>query len=348
MQIARIGDGDRDLDEPIAASPLKHRLDSDVTSIPVSVDVEILRRLISDRSFGMAIELLGKGSQRAYNEKSGDGYLLLSLAAKVMPPSNAVLLVGEMINAGVSIYVPVPGYRFMWSKRNDLLVACELGVDPVIFDAILKWHVARGAVRPEWKWWLETVHISCNGWHGPFYLACQSGNYDLVERLLHAIPKEENMRDFLSSKTNSIIEILMQSFRHGENHMIKLVRLCRIFCDVFPVGYTEYGFARDYYDNEAQNTVYNLDKVLGPALNQGMHAFVLEFATLFPSDEVNRILWKWTIWNATATDASSVHVLPPNLRLRAFSYCPSLAEYEAECAKAKKAGFDPQGSYSDL
>ena len=116
-----------------SASEIGARNDEECNPRPL--DIEVLRQLISDNSFGLAIELLGKGGHEVFDIKNGDGYQLLSLAVKVIPSSNAVLLVEALINAGVSVYVR--DYT-KWSKRNDLYFACKIGVDPIIFDALQK------------------------------------------------------------------------------------------------------------------------------------------------------------------------------------------------------------------
>jgi hypothetical protein len=62
--------------------------------------------------------------------------------------------------------------------RHALLFACEAGVDPVIFDALLRWNTIRNDILD--KWW-NHVNISNNG---VFILACMSGNYTLAEHNL--------------------------------------------------------------------------------------------------------------------------------------------------------------------
>ena len=294
-------------------------------------DMRELHRLISDNSVDLAIDFLSRRhSLEELNIQNGDGYLLLSLAAKVVPSSRAVLLVDALFNAGISI-------SFLkhneWSKRNDLSVACDIGVHPIIFDALLKERIFY-----ETTWWMSKKNIfrKPNGAaQGHFHLACVSGNYDLVEHLLDIISREGSVRDLLDGDHNNIIEILEITLRcRSEDYNIQLIRLCRGYFDDFPNGYSKnyclcsyMDAGNDFYDH------YNLHKVIGRALERDMQSFVLEFANLYPSQQLNRIIWKWTIWYSDT-------VLHPRLKLRALAYTPSVEEEEAEHAKARRNNFD--------
>ena len=323
-----------------SASEIGARNDEDCNPRPL--DIEVLRQLISDNSFDLAIELLGKGGHEVFDIENGDGYQLLSIAVKVIPSSNAVLLVEALINAGVSIYVL--DYT-EWSKRNDLFFACKIGVDPIIFDALLKWDIERNARHV--KWWREfrNFYNTTNGSNeGILHIACRSGHYDLVEHLMHTISKEESVRRVLDGNANNIAQILGNTILfQSEDYNIKLICLCRRFFDNFPVGYSHCYSLSHYMDHSDYcEAVYSLKEVIGHALTNSKYAFVLEFTKLFPSRKVNQIIWKWKIWSA--------NVLPSSLRLRALSYHPSHDENQAERAKAKKANFDPDSfcRYLDL
>lgn len=84
----------------LAASASEIGARNDEECNPKPLDIKLLRQLISDNSFDLAIELLGRGSHEVFGIENGDGYQLLSLAVKVIPSSNAVLLVEALINAG--------------------------------------------------------------------------------------------------------------------------------------------------------------------------------------------------------------------------------------------------------
>ena len=296
-------------------------------------DMRELHQLISDNSVDLAIELVGRRSLEELNIQNGDGYLLLSLAAKVVPSSRAELLVDALFNAGVSIYVLK--YN-IWSKRNDLFVACDIGVHPIIFDALLKQSEKEGTLYTTWWTDRKNFYYKANGGEqGYFHLACLSGNYDLVEHLLDIISREGSVRDLLDGDHNNIIEILEITLRcRSEDYNIQLIRLCRGYFDDFPNGYLKnyclcsyMDAGNDFYDH------YNLHKVIGRALERDMQSFVLEFANLYPSQQLNRIIWKWTIWYSDT-------VLHPRLKLRALAYTPSVEEEEAEHAKARRNNFD--------
>ena len=313
----------------IIESVTKDQEESSVTCDTMTPDKRELHRLISDNSVDLAIELVGR-SLEALNIRNGDGYLLLSLAAKVVPSSRAVLLVDALFNAGISI-------SFLkhneWSKRNDLSVACDIGVHPIIFDALLKERIFY-----ETTWWMSKKNIfrKPNGAaQGHFHLACVSGNYDLVEHLLDIISRVGSVRDLLDGSANNIMEILDTTVHcRGEDYNIKLILLCRMYFDDFPIGYSinyclcsYMDSSNDFYDH------YCLHKVIGKAMYRGVQSFVREFATLYPSQQFNRIMWRWTIWN-------SAPVLHPRLKLRALAYSTSVEDEEAEYAKARGANFN--------
>lgn len=316
-----------------SASEIGARNDEDCN--PKPLDIKLLRQLISDNSFDLAIELLGRESHEVFGIENDDGYQLLSLAVKVIPSSNAVLLVEALFNAGVSLYVL--DYT-EWSKRNDLYFACKIGVDPIIFDALLKWHIERNTLYTRVKWWRDSRnfnHTADSSREGPFHKACLSGNYDLVEHLMYTISNEDSVRRLLDGKSNNITQILETTIRcHSEDYNIKLIRLCRRFFDDFPIGYY-YCYSLTYYWEEGYccTDVFSLKKVIVCALIKNMYAFVLEFTKLFPSQRVNLAIWKWKIWNA--------NVLHPSLESPALSYSPSDEEYQKECKMAMDANFDP-------
>lgn len=302
----------------------------------MSPDMKALHLLISDNSFDLAIEVLGRASHEALNIENDHGYILLSQAVEMTPSSNAVVLVDALVDAGVSIYQSIGNRQNNeWSKRNDLFVACGIGVHPMIFDAILR---RRIHYKEWWTRWDFTTWTNRGPTRGYFHLACLSGNYDLVEHLLDIISKEGSVRDLLSESANNIVGILESTVRSfSEDYNIKLIRLCRRFFDDFPNGYS-YSYSLCHYEDFSNSLTetYNLDRVVGSALDRGMSSFVLEFATLFPSQKIKQIIWKWTIWNANNIS----NALPPLLKLHALSYTPSHDEYEAECAKAKRVEYN--------
>ena len=309
-------------------SVTKDKEESSETCDTMTPDIRELHRLISDNSVDLAIELVGRSN--VVNTQDGDGYLLLSLAAKAVPPSRAVLLVDALFNAGVSIYLLQ--YIKWGKKKNDLFVACDIGVHPIIFDALLK---QRTFYEPWWTWWTDKENFfnyMSNAMQGYFHIACVSGNYDLVEHLLEIKSREGSVRDLLDEAANNIMEILDTTLvRRSENYNIKLISLCRRYFDDFPNGYSITDIQNEFTES------FNLDGVIGKALNQGMQSFVLEFANLYPSQRLNGIIWKWTIRNSDT-------VLHPRLKLRALAYTPSIEEEEEEeaehaKAKARRANF---------
>jgi hypothetical protein len=119
------------------------------------------------------------------------------------------------------------------NKRQLLLYSYQAGVDPIIIDEILK------CVDPIIvKRWRTDIDIFNDG---IFFLACHSGNFDLVQHVLNVASTEQlpgNVLGTVSKHILSVLELVICNGDHFEEDL--LLRLIRLSCEVidtFPDQY---------------------------------------------------------------------------------------------------------------
>jgi hypothetical protein len=216
--------------------------------------------LISENSFEAVHKLLRETKNKYSNARTYDNVAALSLATKTLPPSKAVLLIDALMKAGATL--PKRDNE----RRHALLFACEAGVDPVIFDTLLRWNIIRNDVLD--RWW-NHVNISKNG---VFILACMSGNYTLAEYILKTVLKYRlaTAEDFLFGRANHILKGLLFAVKnHGQNDFCRILGMCHNIIDDFPEKC-------DNFDEDLLvGTTIDLSGILTLALEREMYTALL-------------------------------------------------------------------------
>ena len=266
----------------------------------------MIAELIGENSFEAVHKLLMETKNKYSNARNNHNIAALSLATKTLPPHKAVYLIDALMKAGATL--PKRDNE----RRHALLFACEAGVDPVIFDALLKWNVIRNDVLG--NWW-NHVNISKNG---VFILACMSGNYTLAEHILKTVLKYRlaTAEDFLFGRSNHILKgLLFAVENHGQNDFCKILGMCDNIIDYFPEEYDNFD-----EDQETGTSIY-LSGILTHALEREMYTAVLDYSAYFSVMDysqyncnlMGRVVWKLIARNPFV-------VLPKNIIDLSLSY----------------------------
>jgi hypothetical protein len=246
---------------------------------------------IDDNLFDLAIQLLREKGNKVSNAKNIDGVSALMLATKLKPVSKAIELIDALMKAGASIN------KRDNNRRHVLLFACENGVDPIIFDKLLKWNSVRKNILKEW--WVQ-CDIDKNG---VFILACMSQNFDLAKHVLSiAFTKAETFSEnFLESRSNHILKAMeLAVMQLDEIFVVRLIRLSREFVD--EIG-NELEIDDEFVNDKDldpfgeslcnSRTIYLTD-IFRFALDHGMFHFIVEYETIFnPDYKFKETIWKW-------------------------------------------------------
>lgn len=262
-------------------------------------------QLIEEGSFNLAIQQLREKGNRISNSKNEDGVSALMLATELVDIPEAVELISALMRAGASIN------KRDKKRRHVLLYACEKGVDPTIFDELLKWNSMRkDALR---EWWVQCDSNK----NGVFVLACESQNFDLVKHVLSIAYPLYSRENFLESRSNHILKALESAVTVAEEDFaIKLVRLSRKFIDEIP---DEFEVENENYgedsDSNSSRTIYITD-IFKLALDKGMFHFITKYGAIFnPDSEFKKVIWRWI--NLNGADLNSI---PKRVKKFAESY----------------------------
>jgi hypothetical protein len=126
-----------------------------------------------------------------------------------------VRLINALVAAGASLQ------KLDNEKRNVILYACEAGVDPIIFDALLNWNPRRKINLDNW-WRSFDQHGN-----GACDLACESGNFNLAEHVLRAALTHVSASWFLPDGVYNILRVLSSAvLGSDESAAIKILNIC--------------------------------------------------------------------------------------------------------------------------
>ena len=239
------------------------------------------------------------------NAKNGNEVTALMLATKVIPSSNALLLIDALMKSGASLN------KRDIHRKHVLLYACEAGVDPAIFYDIVRRSSSNGSLG---KWW---VHCDREK-NGALILAAKSKNVELFRHVMTVARTKDT--DFLDNESNNILKILDLIVKWGntdEHLVIEFLKIIREFAEdnfdhevrIEPAEGEDYWEEEGLYVGRNPPKIY-LEDVIARSLDFRMFDFVREFANLFASDPyIKCIVWKWIEHNKTKTVPTQVQKL---------------------------------------
>lgn len=257
--------------------------------------------LIEENSVDLALQMLKEKGDKVSNANHSNGVSALMLATKVEPTSKAILLIDALMKAGASLD------KWANNRRDVFLYACEAGVDPIVFNAILNWssyplRIDRTGAQHGWS-----INAD-NEASGVFILACKSGNFDLIRHVLSTAHRlfeqknilgedpcqegfydeEYNIENFLETRSNHILRALEVAVgRHEESFALRLLCLLSEFIKKVPDK------CRVVFYNPKEYTNIYLSNIVNDALNHGMFSFIVEYGAIFSSNRY----FKQNVWN---------------------------------------------------